>query len=41
MYSTRNEEKAAVAERFTRMLKNKIYKHMDSCTKKRLFSRYG
>ena len=28
MYSTYNEEKSVAAERFTRTLKNKIYKHM-------------
>ena len=28
MYSTHNEGKYAVAERFIRTLKNKIYKHM-------------
>ena len=28
MYSTHNEGKSAVAERFIRTLKNKIYKHM-------------
>ena len=28
MYSTHNEGKSVVAERFVRTLKNKIYKHM-------------
>ena len=28
MYSTYNEGKSAVAERFIRMLKNKVFKHM-------------
>ena len=28
MYSTYNEGKSAVAERFVRRLKNKIFKHM-------------
>ena len=28
MYSTHNEEKSVVAERFIRILKNKIYKYM-------------
>ena len=28
MYSTYNEGKSAVAERFIRTLKNKLYKHM-------------
>ena len=36
MYSTYNEGKAVVAERFIRTLKNKIYKHMN-CVKKYLF----
>ena len=30
MYSTNNEEKSVVAERFIRTLKSKIYKHMTS-----------
>ena len=30
MYSTYNESKSVVAERFTRTLKNKLYKHMKS-----------
>ena len=33
MYSTHNEEKSAVAERFIRTLKNKIYKHMTAISK--------
>ena len=33
MYSTHNEGKSAVAERFIRTLKNKIYKHMTSISK--------
>ena len=33
MYSTHNEEKSAVAERFIRTLKNKIYKHMRAISK--------
>ena len=33
MYSTRNEEKSAVAERFIRTLKSKIYKYMTSISK--------
>ena len=28
MYSTHNEGKSVVAERFIRTIKNKIYKHM-------------
>ena len=28
MYSTNNERESVVAERFTRTLRNKIYKHM-------------
>ena len=34
MYLTHNEEKSIVAERFIRTLKNKIYKHMTSKSKK-------
>ena len=33
MYSTHNEEKSIVAERFIRTLKNKIYKHMTAISK--------
>ena len=33
MYSTFNEGKSVVAERFIRTLKNKIYKHMTSIDK--------
>ena len=33
MYSTRNEGKYVVAERFIRTLKIKIYKHMTSISK--------
>ena len=33
MYSTRNEGKSIVAERFSRILKNKIYKYMTSISK--------
>ena len=33
MYSTYNEEKPVVAERFTRTLKNKIFKHMKAISK--------
>ena len=33
MYSTHNEEKSVVAERFIRTLKNKIYKHMTAISK--------
>ena len=33
MYSTHNEGKSAVAERFIRTLKNKIYKHMTAVLK--------
>ena len=33
MYSTHNEGKSAVAERFIRTLKNKIYKYMTSVLK--------
>ena len=34
MYSTNNEGKSVVAERFIRTLKSKIYKHMTSISKK-------
>ena len=33
MYSTHNEGKSVVAERFTRTLKSKIYKYMTSISK--------
>ena len=33
MYSTNNEEKSVVAERFIRKLKTKIYKYMTSMSK--------
>ena len=33
MYSTHNEEKYVVTERFIRTLKNKIYKHMTAVSK--------
>ena len=33
MYSTHNEEKSVVAERFIRTLKNKIYKYITSMSK--------
>ena len=33
MYSTYNEEKSVVAERFIRTLKNKIFKHMAAISK--------
>ena len=33
MYSTHNEGKPVVAERFIRTLKNKIYKHMTAILK--------
>ena len=37
MYSTFNEGKSVVAERFIRTLKNKIFKHMTTISKKGLF----
>ena len=37
MYSTHNEGKSVVAERFIRTLKNKIYKHMTAISKKFYF----
>ena len=33
MYSTHNERKSVVAERFIRTIKNKIYKYMTSISK--------
>ena len=36
MYSTNNEGKSVVAERFIRMLKSKIYKYMTSISKNKL-----
>ena len=33
MYSTHNEGKSVVAERFIRTIKNKIYKYMTSISK--------
>ena len=40
MYSTHNEEKSVVAERFIRTLKNKIYKHMTAVSKNVYFDVY-
>ena len=37
MYSTVNEVKSVVAERFIRTLKNKTFKHMTAISKKCLF----
>ena len=37
MYSTHNEEKSVVAERFIKALKNKIYKHMTAISKNAYF----
>ena len=37
MYSTQNEGKSVVAERFIRSLKNKIYEYMTSVLKKCLY----
>ena len=39
MCSTHNEEKSIVAERFTRTLKNKIYKFMTSISKNVYFEK--
>ena len=33
MYSTHNEGKSIIAERFVRILKNKIYKYLTSISK--------
>ena len=37
MYSTHNEGKSVVAERFIRTLKNKIYKYITAISKKNVF----
>ena len=37
MYSTHNEGKSVVAERFTRTLKSKIYKHVTAISKNMYF----
>ena len=37
MYSTHNERKSVIAERFIRTLENKIYKYMTSVSKKCLY----
>ena len=39
MYSTYNEGKSVVTERFIRMLKNKIFKHMTSVSKNIYFDK--
>ena len=41
MYSTHNEGKSVVAERFIRTLKNKIYKHMTAISKNVYFDVLG
>ena len=38
MYSTHNEGKSVVAEKFIRTLKNKIYKHMTAISKSVCFN---
>ena len=38
MYSTHNEGKSVVAERFIKTLKNKIYKHMTAISKNVYFN---
>ena len=38
MYSTHNEGKSVVAERFIRTLKNKIFKHLTAISKKFYFN---
>ena len=40
MYSTHNEEKSVVAERFIRTLKNKIYKYMTSVSRNVYIDQY-
>ena len=41
MYSTFNERKSAVAERFIRALKNKIFKYMTAISKNVYFNVLG
>ena len=41
MYSTHNEGKSLVAERFIRTIKNKIYKHMTSISKNVYIDKLG
>ena len=41
MYSTYNKGKSVVAERFIRMLKNKIFKHMTGISKNVYFNVLG
>ena len=41
MYSTFNEGKSVIAERFIKTLKNKIYKHMTSVGKNVYFNVLG
>ena len=41
MYSTYNEGKSVVAERFIRTLKNKIFKHMTAISKNVYFDVLG
>ena len=41
MYSTHNEGKSVVAERFIRTLKNKIYKYITSVTKNVCINKLG
>ena len=41
MYSTQNQEKAVIAEKFIRALRNKIYKYMTSISKKVYIDKLG
>ena len=41
MYSTRNEGKSVVAERFVRILKDKMYKYMTSISKNMYIDKVG
>ena len=41
MYSTHNEGKSVVAERFTRTLENKIYKYITSVSKNAYIDKLG
>ena len=41
MYSAHHEEKLAAAERFIRVLKNKIFKYVTSITENRYIAKLG
>ena len=37
MHSTHNEEKSVIAQRFIRIIENRIYKYMNSVSRKCLY----